>query len=444
MIRSQLKEFMKQMEPDSVAIIPAAHEVTRSYDAHYKFRQDSDFLYLTGFNEPDAVAVIAPSNTKNPFTLFVRPSDPLLETWNGRRHGLQGATKNFGATKAFPIESFAKEFPKLVSGHEKLYYRFGRYDHYDRQILEYYSHQRFARQPGAYPPAIIIDPTIILGSMRLVKSEAEMATMQKAADISAAAHVKAMKATKPGMGEHEIEALVEGYFRAKGGSGPAYTSIVGAGANACILHYIENNAVMKDGDLLLIDAGAEVDGYAADITRTFPVNGKYSPAQRDIYDIVLETQKAACEITTVGYTNLKRQELAIEMLTEGMVKIGLLKGKPKDLIKKKAYLRYYMHGLGHYLGLDVHDAGRYFSDNYVKNSRPFEPGMVLTVEPGIYVPANDKEAPAKYRGIGIRVEDDVMVTADGHRNLTTKVPKEIDEIEELMSKGKAKAKAASN
>ncbi|HEV7644680.1 MAG TPA: aminopeptidase P N-terminal domain-containing protein [Pyrinomonadaceae bacterium] len=441
MIRSQLKEFMKRMEPDSVAIIPAAHEVTRSYDSHYRFRQDSDFLYLTGFPEPDAVAVIAPSNTKNPFTLFVRPSDPLMETWNGKRYGVAGALKQFGATRALPIESFAKEFPKLVGGHEKLYYRFGRYDHYDKQILEYYGRQRFSRQPGAYPPAIIIDPSLITHEMRLIKDDAEAALMQKAADISAAAHVKAMKMAKPNMGEHEIEAMMESYFRQKGAVGPAYTSIVGAGANATILHYIENNGTLGDGELLLIDAGAEYDGYAADITRTFPVNGKYSPAQRDVYDIVLETQKACCEITRVGSSNVKRQQLAIEMLTEGMVKIGLLKGKPKDLIRKKTYLKYYMHGLGHYLGLDVHDAGRYFSDNYVKNSRPFEAGMVLTVEPGIYVPADDKTAPPKYRGIGIRVEDDVLITKDGNINLTSKVPKEREEIEDLMSKGKAKAAA---
>jgi Xaa-Pro aminopeptidase len=350
-----------------------------------------------------------------------------------------GAMKQFGAARALPIESFAKEFPKLVGGHEKLYYRFGRYDHYDRQILEYYARQRFARQPGAYPPAIIIDPSLITHEMRLIKDDAEAALMQKAADISAAAHVKAMKMAKPGMGEHEIEAMMESYFRQKGAVGPAYTSIVGAGANATILHYIENNGTLGDGELLLIDAGAEYDGYAADITRTFPVNGKYSPAQRDIYDIVLETQKACCEITTAGSSNVKRQQLAVEMLTEGMVRIGLLKGKPKDLIRKKTYLKYYMHGLGHYLGLDVHDAGRYFSDNYVKNSRPFEAGMVLTVEPGIYVPADDKTAPPKYRGIGIRVEDDVLITKEGNINLTSKVPKEREEIEELMNSKKAKA-----
>jgi Xaa-Pro aminopeptidase len=273
----------------------------------------------------------------------------------------------------------------------------------------------------------------------LIKDEAEIALMQKAADISAAAHVKAMKSAKPGMGEHEIESIVESYFRTKGADGPAYTSIVGAGANACILHYIENNGVMKDGDLLLIDAGAEVEGYAADITRTFPVNGRFTEPQRAIYDVVLETQKACCEITTVGSTNVKRQTLAIEMLTEGMVRIGLLKGNPKDLIKQKTYLKYFMHGLGHYLGLDVHDAGRYFSDNQVKNSRPFAAGTVLTVEPGIYVPANDMTAPEKFRGIGIRIEDDVLVTADGFRNLTSKVPKEAEEIEELMAGKKAKS-----
>ncbi len=439
MIRPQLKEFMKRMEPDSIAIIPAAGEVTRTYDSHYRFRQDSDFLYLTGFPEPEAIAVIAPSNEKNPFTLFVRPRDPLLETWNGKRHGVEGAVKQFGASKAFPIENFAKEFPKLIGGHEKLYYRFGRYEKFDLQMLEYYSRQHFARQSGAYPPPIIIDPSRLTHEMRLIKSDAEIGLMQKAADISAAAHVRAMRAAKPGMGEFEIEALMEAFFRQKGAGGPAYTSIVGAGANACILHYIENNGRMKDGDLLLIDAGAEVEGYAADITRTFPVNGKFSTEQRTVYDVVLETQKACCEITTVGTTNTKRQQLAVEMLTEGMVRIGLLKGKPKELIKKKAYLKYYMHGLGHYLGLDVHDAGRYFSDNQTKNSRPFEAGMVLTVEPGIYVPADDKTAPPKYRGIGIRVEDDVLVTAAGHLNLTSKVPKEADEIEELMSKSKAKS-----
>ncbi len=439
MIRPQLKEFMKRMEPGSVAIIPAAHEVTRSYDSHYRFRQDSDFLYLTGFPEPEAIAVIAPSDEKNPFTLFVRPRDPLMETWNGKRFGVEGAVKNFGASKAFPVESFARELPKLIGGYEKLYYRFGRYEDFDLQVLEYFSRQQFARQTGAYPPATIIDPSVITHEMRLIKNDEEIALMQKAADISAAAHVKAMKTAKPGMGEFEIEALLEAYFRQKGGVGPAYTSIVGAGANACILHYIENNGRLKEGDLLLIDAGAEVEGYAADITRTFPVGGRYSPAQRDIYDVVLETQKACCEITKVGSSNVKRQELAIEMLTEGMVRIGLLKGKPKDLIKKKAYKKYYMHGLGHYLGLDVHDAGRYFSDTRVKKSRPFEAGMVLTVEPGIYVPPDDRSAPPKYRGIGVRVEDDVLITKDGNVNLTSKVPKEREEIEELMNKGKAKA-----
>jgi Xaa-Pro aminopeptidase len=435
-IKPQLKEFMKQIGPDSVAVVPAAAEVTRSYDAHYRFRQDSDFLYLTGFNEPDAVAVIAPGNKNAPYTLFVRPRHKEMEIWNGKRAGVEGALKQYGASRAYPISDFAKLLPKLIGGYEKLYYRLGRYDHWDKTIVEYFSRQRFARQAGAYPPPTIVDSGLVIGEMRLFKTADEVALMQKAADISVAAHIKAMKRARPGVTEFEIEALLEGHFREKGGSGPAYNSIVGGGANACILHYIENSAPLRDGDLLLIDAGAEYAGYAADITRAFPVNGKFSPAQRDIYQIVLETQKACCELTVTGSSNKKRQDTAIEMLTEGMVRIGLLKGKPKELIKKQAYRKYYMHGLGHFLGLDVHDMGRYFSDSHAKNARPFAPGMALTVEPGIYVAPDEKSAPPKYRGIGVRIEDDVLVTENGHHNLTAKAPKEIEEIEELMSKSK--------
>jgi Xaa-Pro aminopeptidase len=238
------------------------------------------------------------------------------------------------------------------------------------------------------------------------------------------------------MNEGQVEAMMEAYMKDKGASGVAYNSIIGGGDNATILHYVENNMPLKDGDLILIDAGAEYKGYASDITRTFPVNGKYTPAQREVYDVVLDVQEKCIEYTKTGNTVRGRQEYSIELLTEGMVKIGLLKGKTKDLIKKKAYMKYYMHGVGHYLGLDVHDAGRYFTDQTAKNSRPFAPGMVLTVEPGIYVPPNDKDAPSKYRGIGVRIEDDVLVTDNGNRNLTSKVPKNADEIEALMQKGR--------
>jgi Xaa-Pro aminopeptidase len=270
--------------------------------------------------------------------------------------------------------------------------------------------------------------------MRLHKTDEEVALMQRAADIAGEAHVLAMKKVRPGMNEFQVESLMESYMRDKGASGVAYNSIIGGGDNATILHYVENNMPLKDGDLILIDAGAEYEGYASDITRTFPVNGKFTKPQREVYDVVHDVQQQCIDATRVGYTVKQRHELSIELLTEGMKKLGLLKGKTKDLIKKKTFMKYYMHGVGHYLGLDVHDAGRYFTDQSAKNSRPFAPGMVLTVEPGLYIPPDDKSAPAKYRGIGVRIEDDVLVTEDGNFNLTGAVPKDPDEIEALMAR----------
>jgi Xaa-Pro aminopeptidase len=438
-MRQQLKDFIEAIGKDAIAIIPAAHEVTRSYDTEFKFHQDPDFFYLTGFPEPDAIAVIAPSNKKAPLTLFVRPRDPLMETWYGRREGVEGAMKNHGAHKAFPIENFEKEMAKLVNGHEKLYYRFGVDTKLDQVVLQYLSGQRFRRLKTAYPPHTIVDPTILIHEMRLHKTEEEVELMQKSADIAAEAHVLAMQSAKPGINESQIEAIIEHHFRMNGAAGVSYNSIVGGGANATILHYVENNAELKDGDLLLVDAGAHYKGYASDITRTFPVNGRFTKAQREVYDIVLDVEIACLEATKIGNTIQQRQDLSIELLTEGMKKLGLLKGDTKELIKKKAYLKYYMHGVGHYLGLDVHDAGRYFTDAQAKNSRPFEAGMVLTVEPGLYIPPDDKDAPAKYRGIGIRIEDDVLVTEDGNVNLTAKCPKQAEEIEEIMNSAQAKS-----
>ena len=433
-MREQLKRFIEQMEPNSVAIIPAAHEATRSSDTEYKFRQDSDFMYLTGFPEPDALAVIDPAR-KRPFTLYVRPRDPEMETWFGRREGVEGAVKNYGADRAFPVDKFAGDIGKLLDGHDVLYYRFAVDKTLDQQILQYLSGQRVRRLKTAYPPHTISDPTVIIGDMRLHKTPEEVELMQRAADISAEAHVLAMKKTRPGMNEFQVESLIEAYMRENGASGVAYNSIIGGGENATILHYVENNRPLNDGDLLLVDAGAEYRGYAADITRTFPVNGKYTQPQREVYDVVLDVQLKCVEYTKVGNTVKGRQEYSIELLTEGMKKLGLLKGKTQDLIKKKAYMKYYMHGVGHYLGMDVHDAGRYFTDQTAKNSRPFAPGMVLTVEPGLYIPPDDRSAPAKYRGIGIRIEDDVVVTEDGNINLTAKVPKDPNEIEAIMRNG---------
>jgi len=356
-----------------------------------------------------------------------------METWYGRRQGTEGAEKNYKADRAISIEKFPDELAKLLDGHEKLYYRFGVDEKLDLQILQYLSGQRVRRLKSAYPPHTIIDPTPIIGDMRLHKTDKEIALMQKAADIAGEAHILAMKKMRPGLNEFQVESLMESYMRDKGASGVAYNSIIGGGDNATILHYVENNMPLKDGDLILIDAGAEYEGYASDITRTFPVNGKFSKPQREVYDVVLDVQNECIEATKTGNTVKARQELSIELLTEGMKKLGLLKGKTKDLIRKKSYMKYYMHGVGHYLGLDVHDAGRYFTDQGAKNSRPFAPGMVLTVEPGLYIPPDDKSAPAKYRGIGIRIEDDVAVTEDGNLNLTARVPKDPDEIEGLMA-----------
>jgi len=438
-MREQLKRFIDQMDENSVAIIPAAHEARRSYDTEFKFRQDSDFWYLTGFPEPDAIAVITP-NAKKPFTLYVRPRDPMMETWYGRRHGTDGAMKKFGADKAVRVEKFEEDLGKLLNGYEKLYYRFAVDKELDQKILTYFTEQRVRRLKTAYPPHTIVDPTPIIGEMRLHKNDIEVEMMQRAATIAAEAHIVAMKRVRPGMNEGQVESLIEAYMKDQGASGIAYNSIIGGGDNATILHYVENNMPLKGGDLILVDAGAEYHGYASDITRTFPVNGRYTQAQREVYDAVLDVQEECIKATSIGQTVKGRHELSIELLTEKMKELGLLKGKTKELIKKKSFMKYYMHGVGHYLGLDVHDAGRYFLDQGAKNSKPFAPGMVLTVEPGLYIPPDDKTAPAKYRGIGVRIEDDVLVTQGGNINLTAKVPKNTDEIEALMNSGRKLAK----
>lgn len=430
---------MSEIGENAVAIIPAAHEVTRSYDTEFKFHQDPSFNYLTGFPEPDAIAVIDPSSKKNKYTLFVRPRDPLMETWYGRRQGTEGAVKNFGADRALPVEKFESELNKILDGHEKLYYRFGVDGKLDQLILNYLSKQHFRRLKTGYPPHTIIDPSVIIGEMRLHKTDEEIELMKKAGEIAAEAHILAMRSVKPGMNEYQVEALMENYMKQQGAAGVAYNSIIGGGDNATILHYVENNMPLKDGDLILIDAGAQYQGYASDITRTFPVNGKFTKPQRDVYDVVLETQLACIEVTKTGTTIKQRQDLSIELLTEGLKKLGVLKGKTADLIKNKKYEKYYMHGVGHYIGMDVHDAGRYFTDQAAKNSRPFAPGMVLTVEPGLYFPPDDKDCPAKYRGIGIRIEDDIAVTETGNLNLTDKVTKDPDEIEAIMSAKKSKS-----
>ena len=430
MFRSQLQEFMRRMDQKSVAIIPGAREATRSNDTQYRFRQDSDFYYLTGFEEPDSIAVIAPGR-EHKYTLFVRPRDPEQEIWVGHRAGVEGAKSDFGADESFPIAEFPEKLEDILDGAEKLYYRLGVNADLDNTIIRQIAQMRAMNRKPIHPPRTIIDSATIVHEMRVFKSPEEIELMQKAADIAAEAHVEAMKAVRPGMKEYEVEALIEQIFRRHGAAGPSYTSIVGAGANATVLHYINNDGELKDGELLLVDAGAEYKGYASDITRTFPINGRYSKAQREIYDLVLETQMSCVEMVRPGVTHDELKSHSVEMLTEGMVKLGLLKGKPADLIEEEKYKQFYMHGLGHLLGIDVHDVGIYYYD---KQSRALEPGTVMTVEPGIYVAPDTKDIPEQYLGIGVRIEDDVLCTSNGPRVLTTKVPKQADEIEALMAK----------
>lgn len=430
MIRPQLAEFMRRMDQKSVAIIPSAREATRSNDTQYRFRQDSDFFYLTGFEEPDAIAVVAPSREQK-FTLFVRPRDPEREIWDGRRAGVEGAKREYGADESFPTIEFDEKLQEILDGAEKLYYRLGVNSDLDDKIICQIARMRALNRKPIHPPQTIVDPATIVHEMRVLKSPEEIELMQRAADIAAEAHCEAMKAARPGMKEYELEALIEQIFRRQGAAAPAYTSIIGAGANATVLHYINNDGELRDGDLLLIDAGAEYKGYASDITRTFPINGRYTKAQREIYDLVLKAQMSCVEMVRPGTTHDELKNHSIEVMTEGMVRLGLLKGDAKELIKEKKYEQFYMHGLGHMLGIDVHDVGRYYYDN---ESRALEPGVVMTVEPGIYVSPNTKDVPEQYLGIGVRIEDDVLCTANGPRVLTNKVPKQAEEIEALMRK----------
>jgi Xaa-Pro aminopeptidase len=431
MPRPQLEEFMRRMEPDSVAVLPASREVTRSNDTEYRFRQDSDFYYLTGFNEPDALAVVAPGREER-YTLFVRPRDKEKETWTGRRAGVEGARESYGADAAFPVEEFEAKLAELLDGARTLYYRLGNgHPDLDQTIIRGLARMRAMGWRKVRPPQTITDPGVLLHEMRLVKTAEEVALMQRSADIASEAHREAMRAARPGVREYEIEALIEYVFRRRGAAGPAYNTIVGSGANATILHYINNDAELRDGDLLLIDAGAEYEGFASDITRTFPVNGRFNAAQRDIYQLVLDCQEECIRMAAPGVTQDEMHQHSVELLTEGMVRLGLLKGETGKLIEEEQYKKFYMHRLGHYLGLDVHDVGAYHREG---QPRPVEPGMVMTVEPGLYVAADAEDIPDKYRGIGVRIEDDVLITEGGHRVLTEKAPKQVEEIEALMAR----------
>lgn len=428
--------FMERLGADAALLFgaPAHH---RNGDAEFRYRQSSDLLYLTAWEDPQSAVLLRPGADK-PFILFVAPRDPDEEVWAGPRPGPEGAVSRFQADAAYPIGDLAKLLPDLIQGYRNLHYRFAEDFDHDRLVVGAIAKaRRPARRAGLDLPDAFFDPSRLLHELRLIKTEAELSLMRRAAEITAEAHVAAMRLTRPGVMEYELEALIDHTFRRRGGAGPGYTTIVGGGANATILHYIANQDELRDGEVVCVDAGCEYGWYTADVTRAWPVNGRFSEAQAELYQLVLDVQKVAIAGCRPGNTWKAVHDEVVRGLTVGMVRLGLLPGDADDdeyidgLIKENKFKRYYMHGTGHWLGLDVHDAGVYIIDG---DARPFEPGMVSTIEPGIYVGKDDVEAPERFRGLGVRIEDDVLTTAEGVEVLTAAIPKEIAEIEAIVGR----------
>jgi Xaa-Pro aminopeptidase len=429
------RHLMKMMGKGGIAILPAVPEKSRNGDVHYDYRPDSDFFYLTGFGEPDAVTVLIPGRAHGEYVLFVRDRDPEREIWDGRRAGPDGATRDYGADDAFPIADIDDILPGLMENCSRVYYTMGLHQEFDQRVIGWVNTLKAQSRTGVQPPQEFVALDHLLHDMRLFKSRPELDAMRQSARIAVAAHKRAMRFARPGRKEYEVMAELLHEFR-RNDADISYHPIVGGGANACILHYRENSDELKDGDLLLIDAGCEYRLYASDITRTFPVNGRFTPAQRAIYEVVLEAQDAAIARVRPGNHWNDPHDAAVRAITHGLVKLGILKGKVPALIKEGAYRRFFMHRTGHWLGMDVHDVGDYkIGDQW----RVLEPGMVLTVEPGIYVPAGSKGVAKRWWNIGVRIEDDVAVTADGNEVLTGALPKEPAAIEKLMHERPARA-----
>ncbi|MBE9015718.1 Xaa-Pro aminopeptidase [Chroococcidiopsis sp. CCALA 051] len=423
---SQRREQLMAKIGNGTAIFRSAPMAVMHNDVEYNFRQDSDFFYLTGFDEPEAVAVLAPHHTEHRFILFVRPKEREKEVWTGYRCGVEGAKEIYGADEAYPITELDEKLPQYLEKADKIYYRLGRDRNFNEKVLHHWQRLMATYPKRGTGPIAIEDAGVILHSMRLVKSQAELELMRQAAAISVEAHNYAQEIASPGRYEYEIQAEMERIFRLRGGTGVAYPSIVASGDNACILHYIENTRQMQDGDLLLIDAACAYGYYNSDITRTFPVNGKFTGEQQALYDIVLEAQKQAIAQVQPGNPYSAFHDTAVRVLTEGLVELGILQGQIDDLIKEEKYKPFYMHRTGHWLGLDVHDVGVY---QHGDSPQILQPGQVLTVEPGLYIvpqtqPAEGQPAiDPRWEGIGIRIEDDVLVTETGHEILTAGVPK---------------------
>jgi len=423
------RQLMQAAGEGAILILPAAPERIRSRDTHYPYRQDSDFWYLTGFDEPEAVLVLVPGRKHGEAILFCRERDAEREGWDGPRLGPDGAVDVLGMDDAYPISDIDDILPGLLEGRRRVHYHLGRDPDFDLKLIGWINRVRAQARQGAQPPQEFLALGHLLDEMRLFKSADELKLMQRAADISVAAHRAAMRAARTGVHEYELQAEVERVFRMHDAQ-PAYASIVGAGRNACVLHYRDNRAKSRDGELVLIDAGAEYRGYAADITRTFPVNGCFSREQRTLHDLVCAAQAAALAQAMPGVPYEAGHEAAVATLAEGLLSLGLLKGSLASVLASGDYRRFYRHKTGHWLGLDVHDVGEYRIDG---ESRLLEAGMVFTIEPGLYIPTDDASVPARWRGIGIRIEDDVLVTPQGHRVLTDALERSADEVEALMA-----------
>jgi len=419
------------MGENALAILLGSVPITRSNDTEFPFRQDSDFWYLTGFDHPNAIAVLRTDGGPE-YTLYVEPRDPSMETWNGYRPGTEGAVRDHAADEAFANTEFKKHLPELLGKLERVYHVLGRDTGVDALLVETTEALHRRSRQGVSPPESIVDPRGLLHEMRLFKEPAELDLMRRAAAISAEAHHEAARLAMPGGYEYELQAVLEYTFRRRGARGPAYSSIVGGAANATVLHYVRNDEKLLSDSLVLIDAGCELEGYASDVTRTYPVGGRFSPAGREVYEVVLAAQEAALAICRPGSTIPDIHDAAVLRLVEGMLGLGILRGEAATLIEQERHRPYYMHGTSHWLGLDVHDVGSYRSRG---EPRKLEPGMVFTVEPGLYFSPDQDEVPARHRGIGVRIEDDVVITKNGHENLTAAIPKAADELESLVSEG---------
>ncbi|WP_034457732.1 Xaa-Pro aminopeptidase [Buttiauxella noackiae] len=421
--------LLAKMAPASAALIFAAPEVTRSADSEYPYRQNSDFWYFTGFNEPEAVLVLIKSDeTHNHSVLFNRLRDKTAEIWFGRRLGQEAAPEKLGVDRALAFSEIGQQLHQLLNGLDVVYHAQGEYAYADNIVFAALDKLRHGSRQNLSAPMTLTDWRPWVHEQRLFKSEEEIVAMRRAGEITALAHTRAMEKCQPGMFEYQLEGEIHHEFNRHGARFPSYNTIVGSGENGCILHYTENESQMRDGDLVLIDAGCEYKGYAGDITRTFPVNGKFSAPQRAIYDIVLESLETALQLYRPGTSMQEVTTQVVRIMVNGLVKLGILKGEVDQLIADNAHRPFFMHGLSHWLGLDVHDVGAYGQDR----SRVLEPGMVITVEPGLYI-GPDADVPAEYRGIGIRIEDDILITADGNENLTASVVKSADDIEALMA-----------